>query len=157
MNNIVQFLFTDPISAGANTPSGNEEVFHFYLPWIIFCALGLLTWFYYSVEGRKRLFGSHTLHKYILDRMTNQLALLSFVGLPLMAARRWMDSSLFSCRVWRYGWLLWGAILVVYWLVYFIRSYPQQIADYRRYRTMQKYIPQPKAKRDRRPAKGGIA
>ena len=155
MNHIVQWLFTDPISAGTNTQSGNEEQFHFYLPWIIFCALGLLIPFYYWIEGRKRFFGSHTLHKYILDKMMNQLALLAFAGPLLMFGRRYMDSSLFSWRVWRYGWLLWGAILIVYWTIYFIRTYPQQIAEYRRYRTMQKYVPQPKTKRDRKPAKAG--
>jgi hypothetical protein len=147
MDHVIQWLFTDAQTAGAATPSGQPEVFHFYLPWMIFCALGLLIPFYYWVEGRKRFFGSHTLHKAILDKMMNQLALLAFVG-PFVMFGRWaMYYTFFSFRIWRYLWLLWGVILIVYWLVYFITKYPREIREYRYQRTMSQYIPQPKQKR----------
>lgn len=147
MNHIVQFLFTDPVSAGAQTASGKPEVFHFYLPWIIVCVLGLLIPFYYWMEGRRRFFGSHTVNKYVLDKMMNQLALWAFVG-PFVMFGRWaMDSSLFSWRIWRYLWALWAVILVVYWAIFFVRTYPKMLRDYKYRRTMEKYIPQPKAKR----------
>lgn len=145
MNNIIHWLFTDPITASGD--QAHPEVFHFYLPWIIFCALGLLIPLYYWVEGRKRFFGSHTLNKAILDKMMNQLALFAFVGPFIMFGRWAMDSSFFSWRIWRYLWLLWGAILVVCWLYYFIARYNHQLASYRAYRTKQQYMPQPKPKR----------
>jgi len=116
MDHIVQWLFTDPQSATGD--AAHPEHFHFWVPWIIFCALGLLIPFYYWVEGRKRFFSKHTLHKYLLDKFVNQLALVAFVGWLVMGARAFMDSSLFSWRVWRYGWLLWVAIIVGYWTYY---------------------------------------
>jgi hypothetical protein len=145
MDHIVQWLFTDPQSATGD--AAHPEQFHFWVPWIIFCALGLLIPFYYRVEGRKRFFGGHALHKYLLDKFGNQLALVAFVGWLVMGARAFMDSSLFSWRIWRYGWLLWVAIIVGYWTYYMIRRYPAEIQQYRRHRTMQQYVPQPKQKR----------
>ncbi len=155
MGNIIQWFFTSPTDAGLQTASGKPEQFHFYLPWIIFCVLGLLIPFYYRMEGRRRFFGSHALHKAILDKMTNQLALLAFVGPFIMFARYAMDPTFFSFRIWRYLWLLWGVVLIVYWLVYFIRRYPTEIRAYRLHRTMRQYVPQPRAKRMRRTARAG--
>ncbi len=58
--NLIQWLFTDPCSATncvvstATSPGTPPETFHFYIPWTIFCIIGVLIPFYYSVEGRKR-------------------------------------------------------------------------------------------------------
>lgn len=152
MDKIIKLLFTTPIDAGAATPSGKPEVFHFYTQWIIFCAAILLIWFYYWVEGRKRFFGSHALHKYIGDKLVNQFALVAFIG-PFLMFGRLADSSLFSWRIWRYGWLAWIAVLVIYWAIYFIRRYPGERASYEKYRTQQRYMPQPRGRRrNARPA-----
>lgn len=148
MDHIVQWLFTDPITASGD--AAHPEQFHFWVPWIIFCALGLLVPFYYWVEGRRRFFGSHTLHKGMMDKIMNQLALIAFVGWFVMGARAFMDSSLFSWRVWRYGWLLWIAIVVGYWVYFMIRRYPRLLDKHRYQRTMQQYIP--KSRRERRAA-----
>src|SRR5229473_5329 len=67
--NLIQWLFTDPFTAATNGGlSVAEEPFHFYIPWIIFCSLGVLVAFYYSVEGRKRFVKDKPVIKYMLDR-----------------------------------------------------------------------------------------
>lgn len=151
MNHLVQWLFTDPQTAGQNTSSGAVEPFHFWIPWIVFCALGLLIPLYYSLEGRKRFFGGHALHKYMLDKMMGQLALFAGVGLPLMLGRWAMDFTFMSWRIWRYLWLLWGAYYIVYWGYFMIFKYPDMLREYRRHRTWEKYIPQPKPKKSKKP------
>lgn len=153
MNGLITWLFTDPQTAGLNTPSTKPEVFHFYIPWLIFCALGILLPLYFGLEGRKRFFGSHALHKYIMDRIMNQLWPLALVGFVLIGMRAGMDSTLFAWRVWRYAWALWGAGLAIYWLYYFAFRYAGDRAWYRNKRTLEKYYPQPRAKR--RAAKAG--
>ncbi len=147
MQGIIGWLFTDPQQAGLNTASGNPEQFHFYIPWIIFCALGLLAPFYYSMEGRKRFFGHHALNKYIMDRIMNQLWPLALVGFILIGMRAGMDSTLFAWRLWRYAWALWGLGLAIYWLYYFAFRYVGDRTWYNNKRTMEKYYPQPRAKR----------
>jgi len=147
MDKIISFLFTDPVSAGANTSSGNPEVFHFYLPWIIFCALGLLIPFYYGVEARKRFFGGHTVNKWVADKMMNQLWPLALVGFVLIGARFALNGSLFSFRFWRYAWLIWGVVLIVYWTYFFIARYDKMLKSYRAYRVKAQYHPRPNTKR----------
>lgn len=147
MSHIISWLFTDPQTAGANTASGKPEVFHYYVPWIIFCSLGLVLPAYYWLEGRRRLFGSHTLHKYLLDKFMTQIAWIAFVGWFAIGARWALDGSLFSYRFWRYAWALWFAVVIVRWLVYMIRKYPTEIKQYRQYRTQQQYMPLPKSRR----------
>lgn len=147
MNHLIQWLFTDPQTAGQATPSGATEPFHFWIPWIVFCALGLLIPAYYWLEGRRRLVGAHALNKYVLDKIMGQLALYAFVG-PFVMFGRWaLDYTFFSWRIWRYLWLAWGVGYLVYWGYYLIFKYPDMLRDYRRRRTMEKYIPQPKPKR----------
>lgn len=153
--NLIQWLFTDPCAAGGGPATGNStcpnpEVFHFYLPWIIFCAGVLVAWFYYSVEGRKRLFAGDALWRSILDRVLNQLALIAFIGFFVMFFRNAADSSLFAWRFWRYGWLLWLAIVAGRWALYFMFKYKDERLGYNAYRTHQKYVPQPKNKRTAR-------
>lgn len=147
MDHIIQFLFTDPQTAGAKTAGGKPEVFHYYVQWAIVCGLGLLIPLYYWLEGRKRFFGSNALSKYILDKMMNQLALFAFIGPFIMFGRWALDSSFFSWRIWRYGWALWGVALVVYWLYFFIARYPDMNRAYKRQRTLERYMPQPKPRR----------
>lgn len=147
MDKIVAWLFTDPVSAGASTPSGHPEVFHYYLPWMIFCGLGLLLPLYYALEGRRRFFGHHTLHKYLMTKFMNQLWPLALVGWILIGARYGLDSSLFAWRVWRYGWLVWLAIIAVYWGLYFTRHYSRHLERHRLDLVNSQYIPQPKAKK----------
>lgn len=147
MHGITNWLFTDPQAAGLNTASGKPEVFHFYAAWIIFCALGILLPLYYGLEGRKRFFGHHALNKYIMDRITGQLWPLALVGFMLIGMRAGMDATLFAWRVWRYGWALWGLGLAIYWAYYFGFRYAADRAWYRNKRTMEKYYPQPRAKR----------
>jgi hypothetical protein len=150
MSNIIQWLFTDPVTAESNVsnaPSGAAEPFHFWVPWIIFCVLGLVIWAYYWLEGRRRFFGGHALNKYVLDKITNQLALFSFVAFFIMFGRWALDNTFFADRFWRYAWLAWGVGYLVYWGYFFAFKYPDMLRDYRRRRTMEKYIPQPKHKK----------
>jgi hypothetical protein len=47
--NLINWLFDDPVTAGSNAGLSRPETFHFYIPWLIFCSVGLLVAFYYSV------------------------------------------------------------------------------------------------------------
>ncbi|HUY77789.1 MAG TPA: hypothetical protein VMV29_13535 [Ktedonobacterales bacterium] len=152
MQNLITWLFTDPVTAGLNTPSGKPEVFHFYWEWILVSALMLLIPFYYWMEGRKRFFGHHALNKYLLDKFTNQLWPIGLVGFALIGAR-YAEMAVFSWRVWRYGWALWAVAIGLYWLYYLSFRYARDLNWYRNQRTKERYMPKPKAKRS--PARAG--
>ncbi|HEX5441588.1 MAG TPA: hypothetical protein VFW76_11940 [Ktedonobacterales bacterium] len=142
MDKVIAYLFTDP----NNTASGTPETFHFYLPWMIFCGLGLLIPLYFAFEGRKRFFGHHTLHKYLMNKFMNQLWPLALVGWILIGAR-YAELSLFDWRIWRYGWLLWLGIIAVYWGLYFTRHYSHHLEHYQQERVKAQYIPPPNPKK----------
>jgi hypothetical protein len=143
-----QHFLTDPQSATGDP--AHPEQFHFTWQWLVFCGIILLIWFYYQVEGRRRFFGNNWLNKSIFDRLLNQYALAAFVGPFIWFARVAMDSSFFSWRIWRYGWLLWLVILTGYWLYYFAFRYKEQRDGYRAYQVKQRYVPQSKSKRSAR-------
>jgi hypothetical protein len=161
--NIFNWLFTDPFSACAavNAPSkvcravqtvnGTQytEIFHYYLPWMIVCALGLLIPFYYWAEGRKRFVKGRVLplYKFMVDKVMTQLAWLAFVGWILMGGRYAADSTFFAWRFWRYAWLAWALGIVIYWAVYFVRKYPAEIRAWRSHQVLSQYVPEPRAKR----------
>jgi hypothetical protein len=147
MDKIVAWLFTDPVSAGLNSPSGQPEAFQFYVPWMIFCGLGLLIPIYYALEGRRRFFGHHTLHKYLMTKFMNQLWPLALVGWILIGARYALDSSLFAWRVWQLGWLLWLGIIGAYWALYFTRHYSNHLEYQRQERVKAQYHPQPNTRK----------
>jgi hypothetical protein len=151
--NLAQWLFTDPQTATGD--SAHPEMFHFYVLWALFNGVVLLAWLYYQVEGRRQLVGSHTLHKTILDKLLNQYALVALVGFLVMFFRWAADSSLLADRIWRYLWLLWLGGLTMYWLVYFVRTYPEHRKQYVRFLTHQQYVSPPKSRRARRPARAG--
>jgi hypothetical protein len=148
MDKIVQFLqaLVDPNSVGGD----GIPPFHFYLPWIIFCALAILVPLYYALEGRKRFVGHHTLNKWALDKFFNQLWPIGLVGFILMGAR-YGEMFLLGLRIWRYAWALWVLIVFGYWAYYFAFRYREHLAAFRAHRTKQSYMPQPKSKR--RPAR----
>jgi hypothetical protein len=153
--NLIQWLFTDPCTAGGGPASGNSdcpnpEQFHFWVPWLIICVGLIVFWGYYQVEGRRRIFGNHALHKSIFDRMLNAYAVIGLVGLIVMFFRWAADSSLFAWRFWRYAWLVWLLAVTVRWGIYFIFKYKSELDSYRAYRTHQRYVPQPKSKRTAR-------
>jgi hypothetical protein len=153
--NLIQWLFTDPCTAGGGPASGNAdcpnpEQFHYYVLWLA-VSLGLLVvWGYYQIEGRRRLVGGHALNKRIFDKMLNNFAVIGLVGLFVIFFRWAADSSLFAWRFWRYAWLVWLAAITIRWGIYFIFRYKGDLDAYRNYRTHQKYVPQPKAKRTAR-------
>ena len=126
--NLVQWLFTDPCSATFCTaPSSGSsgtpaETFHFYIPWLIFCSLGVLIAFYYSVEGRKRFFKSKPIIKGMLDRYLGWLAIICIIGYPLIFARAYLYEYFFAWRVWRYLWLLGLLVWAVLWILYLVRK-----------------------------------
>lgn len=139
--NLIQFLFTDPITAGVNANLPGEEPFHFYIPWIIFCSLGLLIAFYYSVEGRRRFFKSKPLIKYMLDRYLGWFTIICFIGFPLIFSRAYLNAFFFAWRIWRYGWLASLLVLAILWALYLIRKYPKERAEFLAYQNRQQYIP----------------
>ena len=152
--NLIQWLFTSP--ADATGDPVHPEKFHFYIQWLVFNTALIAAWFYYQVEGRRRFFSSHYVHRRILDKMLNQLAIFAAVGYIVLAFRYAATSSLLGDRFWRYGWLVWGLVLVIYWAVYFVRSYRDDVAGYREYLTRQQYVSPPKAKQAKR-ARGKAA
>jgi hypothetical protein len=148
MNFFRQHFLTDPQTATGDP--AHPEQFHYTWQWLIFCGIILLIWFYYQVEGRKRLFGNNWLLKGIFDKMLNQYALIAFAGPFIWGARVAMDSSFFSWRIWRYGWLLWFVIVTGYWVYYFAFRYKAERDSYRAHQIKQQYIPQSKGKRSAR-------
>jgi hypothetical protein len=148
LQRLQQKLLTDPQTATGD-PSHPEQ-FHYTWQWLTFCGLLLLLYFYYHIEGRKRLFGTNALLRSVFDKIMNQYALIAFVGPFIWGARVAMDSSFFSWRLWRYGWILWLAIVTGYWVYYFAFKYKGERNSYRAYQIKQQYIPQPKSKRSAR-------
>lgn len=139
--NLFQWLFTDPYTAGINANLPGSEVFHFLWPWLIFSCAGLLIWFYYMVEGRKRFVKSKPVLKYMLDRYLNWFAVICFIALPLIFARVFLDGYFFAWRFWRYLWLVGLVAWAITWVVYLVRKYPQDRANFAAYQNRQRYIP----------------
>lgn len=147
--NLVQWLFTDPIQAGSKANLSGAEPFHFLWPWLIFCLLGLLIYFYYVVEGRKRFVKSKPILKYMLDRYLGWFAVICFVGLPILGARMALDFSFFAWRIWRYLWLVGLVLWAVWWIVYLVRGYSAEKASFDAYQRRQQYIPKGNKKKTR--------
>jgi small-conductance mechanosensitive channel len=143
--NIFNWLFQDAITAGGPNPDGSE-VFHYFWPYLIFCGVGLLIWFYYWVEGRKRFVKSKPILKYMLDRYLNWLAIICFIGIPIDLARFVLPGYFFAWRFWRYLWLVALLVWAVLWIVYLVRKYPSEKANYIAYREREQYIRKPKRK-----------
>ena len=135
--NLIQWLFTDPVTAGGSTP----ETFHFLFPWLIFCSLGVLIAFYYSVEGRKRFVKSKVLIKYMLDRYLGWLTIICVIAFPIIFSRAYLDGYFFAWRVWRYLWLAGLLAWAITWIVYLVRKYPKERANYIAYQNRQQYMP----------------
>jgi hypothetical protein len=100
--NLANWLFTDPcsatscVAASSGVPGVPPEMFHFYIPWLIFCSLGVLVAFYYSVEGRKRFVKNKPVVKYMFDRYLGWFAiicilLLRVASVALYVAARFGD------------------------------------------------------------------
>ena len=136
--NLYNWLFQDPVTAGGGTTA---EPFRFFWPYLIFCLAGLLLCFYYSVEGRKRFVKNRPILKYMLDRYLGWFAIICFIGLPIIFAREYLDAYFFAWRVWRYLWFVGLLVWAVLWLVYLIRKYPQERANFIAYQNRQQYIP----------------
>jgi len=141
--NLFNWLFQDPVTAGSSLPSGAEEQFHYFWQWLIFCGIGLLICFYYWVEARKRFVKSKPLLKYMFDRYLNWLAIICFIGIPIDLSRVALDPYFFAWRAWRYLWLLSLAIWAVLWVIYLVRKYPEERANYAAYQRRSQYIPKP--------------
>lgn len=142
-------FFSWMLDNGWNADTGAAETFHFWWPWIGFCVLTILVYLYYQVEGRKRFVKGRTLpiHKYNLDKFLNQISLLAFVGLFIIAGRALFVNTFFAYRFWRYSWLAWGAAIGIYWVVYFVRHYADERDAWLAHRRNARYIPRPRAKR----------
>src|SRR5260370_35081824 len=96
--NLIHWLFDDPYTAGSNAGLNGPETFHYYIPWIVFCSLGVLIAFYYSVEGRKRFFKSNPVVKYMLDRYLGWLQIICIIGYPLIFSRPYRAPYYFAWR-----------------------------------------------------------
>jgi hypothetical protein len=132
------WLFQDPLTAGGGT---TPETFRFLWPYLIFCLAGLLVCFYYSVEGRKRFVKDKPILKYMLDRYLGWFAVICFIGLPIIGAREALNAYFFAWRLWRYLWLVGLLTWAVLWVVYMIRKYPKERANFIAYQNRQQYIP----------------
>lgn len=144
--NLFNWLFQDPVTAGQNLNPAGTEPFHFLWPWLAFCCAGLLIYFYYSVEGRKRFVKSRPLLKYMFDRYLGWLAVIAFIGLPLIFSRVYLSGYFFAWRFWRYLWLVGLLTWAVIWVVYLVRKYPKERASFVAYQNRQQYIKPAKRK-----------
>jgi hypothetical protein len=149
VGNLIVWLFTDPTQAGTNGNLPGPEPFHYSLPWLIFCLLGLLIYFYYMVEGRKRFVKSRPILKYMLDRYLGWFAVICFVGLPILASRIYLNNFFFAWRAWRYLWLVALGVWLVWWILYLVRRYPEDVANHTAYINRQQYIPKGSKKKAR--------
>jgi hypothetical protein len=137
MDNIVKWFFT----ARSDYP---DTSFNF-MPWLIVIGGSLALWVYYWVEGRKKIpwIKNNIIWKQmILDRLftTPQVPIWAFVGLIILGAQS-LDTSFFSWRIWLDIWILWGALIVAYWIRYFIRDYPRDVVAYQKFQERAKYLP----------------
>lgn len=139
MDKVIGWLF-DPASVGGQP--ANEQ-FHFYVPWLIFCVLGLLLPFYYDREARKRFFANHRLHRYLLDRAVAQLWPIALVGLILLGARV-AEMSIVALRGIRYAWGIWLVVYLGYWAYYLTFKYPGHRRAYRAEVIRKQYKPEPR-------------
>jgi small-conductance mechanosensitive channel len=140
--NLVNWLFQDPCQAtGCYDGGPAPEMFHFYPHWIIFCVLGLVVAFYYSVEGRKRFAKNRPWVKYMLDRYLGWLAIICIIALPLIGARAALYQYFFAWRVWRYLWLVGLLVWAILFLVHRFRVYPQERDYYLHLKKREQYIP----------------
>ncbi len=145
--NLIQWLFTDPcsatncVAATATYKGVPPETFHFYVPWIVFCILGVLIPFYYSVEGRKRFVKDKPVIKHMLDRFLGWFAIICILGFPLIFARAFLYEYFFAWRAWRYLWLAGLLAWAIVWIVYLIRKFPEEQANYQAYKKRDQYIP----------------
>ncbi|GCE13841.1 hypothetical protein [Tengunoibacter tsumagoiensis] len=138
--NLIQWLFTDPITASNNANLPNEEPFRLLWPYLVFCCAGLLITFYYFVEGRKRFVKSKPIIKYMFDRYLTWFGVICFIGLPIIFARVYLDGFFFAWRLWRY---LWAVALIgwaVTWIVYLVKKYPAERDNFVAYQNRQQYI-----------------
>ena len=143
--NIFNWLFQDAITAGGPNPDGSET-FHYFWQYLVLCGVGLLIWFYYWVEGRKRFVKNKPVLKYMLDRYLNWLAIICFIGIPIDLARFVLPGYFFAWRFWRYLWLAALVVWAVLWIVYLVRKYPSEKASYIAYRGREQYVRKPKRK-----------
>ncbi len=143
---LIHWLFDDPTTAGANAGLTGQEQFHFTIPWLIFCGVGLVIAFYYSVEGRKRFVKNRPIIKYMLDRYVGWFAIICLIGLPLIFSRVYLYDYFFAWRVWRYLWLAGLLAWAVMWVLYLVRKYPKERANYLAYQNRQQYVPKNKRK-----------
>jgi hypothetical protein len=156
--NLIQWLFTDPctatncVIATGTTPGVPPETFHFYVPWLIFCSLGVLIPFYYSVEGRKRFVKDKPVIKNMLDRFLGWFAIICIIGFPLIFARAYLYQYFFAWRFWRYLWLAALLAWAIIWVIYLVRKFPKEQANYQAYRKRGQYIPKSKSKNGKRKA-----
>jgi hypothetical protein len=145
--NLIQWLFTDPcsatscVAATATYKGVPAETFHFYAPWIIFCILGVLIPFYYSVEGRKRFVKDKPIIKHMFDRFLGWFAIICILGFPLIFARAFLYEYFFAWRAWRYLWLAGLLAWAIVWIVYLVRKFPEEQANYVAYKKRDQYIP----------------
>jgi uncharacterized membrane protein len=135
---LYNWLFQDPLTAGGGT---NPEPFRFLWPYLIFCLAGLLICFYYSVEGRKRFVKDRPILKYMLDRYLGWFAVICFIGLPIIGAREALNAYFFAWRLWRYVWFVGLLTWAVLWVIYLVRKYPKEQANFVAYQNRQQYIP----------------
>ena len=77
---------------------------------------------------------------------------ICLVGYPLIFARAYLDQYFFAWRIWRYLWLLGLVAWAITWIVYLVRKYPEERANYLAYKNRQQYIPKSSTKRKARAA-----
>jgi hypothetical protein len=134
--NLYQWLFDDAIAP-----------FHYFWPYLIACGVGLLIWFYYWVEGRKRFIKSRHALKYMLDRYLNWLAIICFVGVMIDLSRWALEGYFFAWRFWRYLWLVSLLVWAVFFVIHRVRRYPLDLAYFKKQERDSIYLPKSKKKR----------
>ncbi len=148
MGNYLQWLFTDPLTAGGGT---TQQPFPYYTLWFVLIGITILVPLYYWLEGRRRItwIKDHYVWKQqVLDRLTQHIAWWGGIAAVVLAFRYISPSTPFAWPIW-FGLLFaWAAVIIGYWLYYFIRHHNGHLVAFERQRERQKFLkPMNRAKR----------
>jgi len=140
MGNFLQWLFSDPLTSGGGT---DPQPFPYYALWLVLIGITLLVPAYYVAEGRRRIpwIKDHMVWKQlVLDRMVQHVAWWGGIAGIVVLFRFISPSTPFAWPIWFGVLFIWAAVIVGYWLYYFIRRHNGLLVAFERQRERQKFL-----------------
>jgi hypothetical protein len=109
----------------------------------VLIGITLLVPLYYELEGRKRIpwIKDHMVWKQlVLNRLMVHVAWWGGIAGFVVLFRFISPSTPFAWPIWFGVLFIWAAVIVGYWLYYFIRSHNGQVVAFERRRERQKFM-----------------